>query len=186
MCTCMLIKNTHSYFGRNMDLNFSLNEKIIVIPRNYSINFKLYPSIMTHYAFFGFGCVVDNYPLLADGCNEHGLCIAVLNFPENAHYNKPLKNKNNITPFELPLLLLSKCKTIDDVETTLKNINIVDISFSDSISLTDVHFMVSDTEKSIVIESTKQGLNVCQNPFNILTNNPPFLGASVLFLSFHL
>ena len=68
-----------------MDLNFSLNEKIIVIPRNYSINFKLYPSIMTHYAFFGFGCIYVKFNSMKKGflmilcvfsfCNIHAQIV---------------------------------------------------------------------------------------------------------------
>jgi choloylglycine hydrolase len=41
-----------------------------------------------HYAMVGVATVIDNYPLYYDAANEHGLCIAGLNFPGNACYHK--------------------------------------------------------------------------------------------------
>ena len=35
--------------------------------------------------------------------------------------------------------------------------------------------MVSDLNNSIVIESTKDGLNIYDNEIGVLTNNPPFI-----------
>ena len=40
MCTSIMIKDQKSYFLRNMDLDFSFNEHIIIVPRNYKISFK--------------------------------------------------------------------------------------------------------------------------------------------------
>ena len=34
--------------------------------------------------------------------------------------------------------------------------------------------MVSDSEECIVIEQMKDGLKVYENPYGVLTNNPPF------------
>lgn len=174
MCTCIMIKNINSYFGRNMDLDYSLNEKMIVVPRNFEINFKNKESIKNHYAFFGLGIVSNNYPLLAEGSNEFGLSVATLNFPNNAYYNNLSHRKENIAPYELSLYILATCKTIKDVKKLLKSINITNIPFSKQYPLTPVHFMVSDKNNSLVIEPIKNSLNVFDNPYNVLTNNPPF------------
>ena len=174
MCTCIMIKNINSYFGRNMDLDYSLNEKLIVVPRNFEINFKNKESIKNHYAFFGLGIVSNNYPLLAEGSNEFGLSVATLNFPNNAYYNNLSHRKENIAPYELSLYILATCKTIKDVKKLLKSINITNIPFSKQYPLTPVHFMVSDKNNSLVIEPIKNSLNVFDNPYNVLTNNPPF------------
>ena len=40
MCTSLLFKDKHSYFLRNMDLDYSFNEQIIIVPRNYKLTFK--------------------------------------------------------------------------------------------------------------------------------------------------
>ena len=46
-----------------MDLDYSFNEKAIIIPRNYKINFKKTKSITSHFAIIGIGTIVDDYPL---------------------------------------------------------------------------------------------------------------------------
>ena len=51
MCTSLLFKDKHSYFLRNMDLDYSFNEQIIIVPRNYKLTFKRHNEINNHYAF---------------------------------------------------------------------------------------------------------------------------------------
>ena len=40
--------------------------------------------------------------------------------------------------------------------------------------MSPLHWMISDREKSITVESVKDGLKVYDNPVGVLTNNPPF------------
>lgn len=40
--------------------------------------------------------------------------------------------------------------------------------------LTPLHWMISDEKDCIVLEQTKEGVNVYDNPIGVLTNNPPF------------
>lgn len=174
MCTCLLIKDNNTYFGRNMDITHSFNEKIIITPKNYLFKFKKEKNINSHYAMIGIGTIVNNYPLYAEATNEYGLSIAGLNFPSNCNYYNIDNNKINLAPYELVLYLLGTCKNIKEVKKSLTNINIININFSKLIKLTPLHFMVSDKNKSIVIETLKEGMKVYDNPFNILTNNPPF------------
>ena len=175
MCTAInLNKNNQCYFGRNLDLDYPFDAKIICVPSNYDIHFKKEKNIKTHYAFFGFGIVVNDYPLLGDGANEKGLAIAGLNFVGNAKYNDYDTTKKNYAPYELPLIILSTCKSIKEVKELMKDVNIVDIDFAPNIPNHDLHFIVSDKNGSIVIEQRKDGLHVFDNPFNVLTNNPPF------------
>lgn len=157
-----------------MDLDYSFNELALIIPRNYKINFKEINSISSHFAIIGIGCIVDNYPLLAEAANEKGLAIAALNFPSNATYYQKVEGKINLAPYELMLYLLAKCENITQVKLALNNINVVDIDFNEKIKNTPLHFMVSDKECSIVIETLKDKMHIYDNPFNVLTNNPPF------------
>lgn len=175
MCTCINLsyKNSH-YFGRNMDLNYSFNERIIIVPKNYLFKFKKEKEIKTHYSFIGIGTIIDNYPLLAEGSNEFGISIAALNYPIECQYHNLNKDKINLAPYELPLLILSKCKDLKDIRKIIKNLNLINIPFNKNINLTPLHFMISYKNKSIVIESTKYGLELHDNPFNVLTNSPSF------------
>lgn len=174
MCTCIRIKGKYTYFGRNMDITHSFNERVIITPRNYFIKFKKNKEIKTHYSIIGIGTIIDNYPLYAEAINEYGLAIAGLNFPMNAKYYEDKENKVNLAPYELILYLLSNFKTINEVKEILQDINIINLDFSIDIKLTPLHFMVSDINKSIVIETTDEGMKVYDNPLDVLTNNPPF------------
>ena len=156
MCTAlsMKIKDGNYLFGRNMDNYFSFNEQIIIVPKNYNITFKNETNIESHYAIIGIGTIIDNYPLFAECANEKGLAIAALSFKDNAIYYKKEKDKINLAPYEIMLYLLATCKNIKEVKSVLKRVNIINESFKKDVLLTDLHFMVSDLNESIVIETT--------------------------------
>ena len=51
----------------------------------------------------------------------------------------------------------------------------MDIPISENIPNTTLHWMISDiTGKSIVVEQTKEKLNVFDNNIGVLTNSPTF------------
>ena len=151
MCTAINVKLKDTYFGRNLDLDYFIDAKVIIVPRNYKIDFKKENSIYSHYAMMGVGIVIDNYPLFADVINEKGLSIAGLNFPFNAKYYEYDEHKKNLATYELVLYLLATCKNIKEVKRELKNINVLNEDFSPSVKLTPLHFLISDTETSIVL-----------------------------------
>ncbi len=51
---------------------------------------------------------------------------------------------------------------------------IENIDFSSEMKAAPLHWIISDSERSIVIESMKDGLKIYDNPVGVLTNNPPF------------
>ena len=175
MCTSIYIKGKNCYFGRNMDIHYSFNEKVVFIPRNYCFSFKKEPSIEHHFGICGSGTIIDNYPLLSDGVNEKGLAFAGLNFLGNAEYREYEKNKLNFTPYEFVLYLLGVCSSVSEVKEKMKDINLLNIPFSREVPLAELHFMFSDLNESIVVESTKEGMKIYDNPFGVLTNNPEFI-----------
>lgn len=175
MCTCInVLMNNNTLFGRNMDLDYSFNEKIIITPRKYNIKYKKVSENNKHYAILGIGTVIENYPLYADAINEYGLGISMLNFPDLCCYYDVDNKKNNIAPYELPLYLLSKCKSLKEVKNIIKDINIVNIDFSNLVPVAPLHFMISDSTGSIVIECRSDKMHIYNNKYNVLTNNPSF------------
>ena len=60
MCTCMTFKTKDWYFGRNLDLEATFGEKVIVTPRNYEFAFKNNINIKTKYAIIGMGTVIED------------------------------------------------------------------------------------------------------------------------------
>ena len=174
MCTAGEYLSKYHYFGRNFDYEISYNEKVTVTPRNFPLNFKKLDTLKDHFAFIGITAGVDEYPLYYDACNEKGLAIAGLNFEGYADYKDPVEGKVNIAPFEFIPYILGTCSNVGEVKDLLANVNIVDINFSDSLPNSPLHWMISDRESCIVVESLKEGLKVYDNPVGILTNNPTF------------
>ena len=174
MCTAATYLTQDFYFGRTLDIEYRFNEAVAITPRNFLLNFKKANSIQNHYAIIGIATTKDNYPLYYDATNEMGLSMAGLSFPQNAYYLPFKEDMDNITPFEFIPWILSQCKSVTEAEVLLKKINLVDISFSDKLPLSPLHFLISDREKSITVEPTKEGLKIYDNPVGILTNNPPF------------
>lgn len=174
MCTCITYQNSQFYFGRNMDLAYSFQEKIVITPRNYTFPFKRQEKIQKHYAMIGMATVLEDYPLYAEAVNEKGLCMAGLNFPDNAVYQKEENGLYNITPFELIPWVLSQCASVSDAKQLLVKTNIVAIPFQKDIPLAPLHWMLADEEKSIVLEPMEDGLKIYENPYGVLTNNPAF------------
>lgn len=174
MCTAISYRTGDHYFGRNLDLEHSYNETVTITPRLYPLSFRASYPLPQHYAMIGMATVINDYPLYYEATNEHGLSMAALNFPGNAVYLPKKENTDNITPFEFIPWILGQCKTVSDARNKISKINLIDISFSDELSLSPLHWMISDREESIVAEPTKSGVVVYDNPVGVLTNNPPF------------
>ncbi len=174
MCTAITYNTKDHYFGRNFDLEYSYNETITITPRNYPFKFRKVKDINNHYAIIGMAYVTNDYPLYYDAINEKGLGMAGLNFPTNADYKEEQKDKDNIASFEFIPWILSQCATIDEVKALLTKINIININFSEQLPASPLHWIIADKEKSITVESVKEGLKIYDNPVGVLTNNPTF------------
>lgn len=174
MCTAVSYLSTAHYFGRNLDLEYSYNEEVAVTPRNYPFPFRHTETCKRHHAMIGMASVIDGYPLYYEATNEKGLSIAGLNFPGNAVYLPIHSDKINIAPFELIPYLLGQCETVVQVETLLGKMNLANTPFSPQLPLTPLHWIISDKDRSIVVEPMADGLHIYDNPVGVLTNNPPF------------
>ncbi len=173
MCTAITYKTKDHYFGRTLDYFISYEEKVVITPRNYPLTFRKMETMRSHYAIIGMAAVAG-YPLYFEATNEKGLSMAGLNFPENADYKEPAEGKDNIAPFEFIPWILGQCENVLEAKVLLSNMNLMNIHFSEELQLSPLHWMISDRETSIVVESVKDGLKVYDNPVGVLTNNPPF------------
>ncbi len=174
MCTAIGFNTDCHYFGRNLDLDMSYGEEVCIVPRSYPLIFRKKPTIENHYAFIGMATVVNDTPLFYDGANEHGLAMAGLNFPKNAFYAEEKADKDNICQFEFIPYILGQCKNLAEAKELLKNISIVNISFSENLPVSPLHWIISDKSGALTVEQTASGLFVYENPVSVLTNNPPF------------
>lgn len=171
MCTAITIG---SYAGRNLDIERSYGESLIITPRSYTLPFRKTSNISEHYAFFGIGTVSRGYPLYYDAANEHGLYMAGLNYVRYAKYHALHPTKVNLAPYELIPYLLSECKNTSEAKAKLNGINLVDIPFSRELPTSELHFFIADKDSALTVEPDEDGLSVYDNHVGVLANNPSF------------
>ena len=174
MCTCITYKNGDFYFGRNLDLEYAFGEKVVITPRNYPFAFRELPELPSHYAMIGMAAVQADYPLYAEAVNEKGLGMAGLNFPGNAVYRDKAEGKRNVAPYELFPWVLGQCATAGEAKTLLQDANLLKEPFAPGLPLAPLHWMIADKNSCIVLEAVEDGVHIYENPYGVLTNNPPF------------
>ena len=174
MCTAISINSGEHYFGRTLDLEYHYDEHVVITPRNFLFSFTNNEQTSSHNAIIGIATVIDNYPLYYDAMNESGLAMAGLNFPGNAVFHPVDKRKTNVAPFEFIPYVLTHCNNVTEAEKLLHKINIADINFRPDLKASPLHWIISDKNESLTVESVKEGLKIYKNPVGVLTNNPPF------------
>lgn len=174
MCTAATYKTKDFYFGRTLDNDFSYDEEVVIMPRNYPLSFREMGEMKTHYAMIGIAYVSEDYPLYYDAVNEKGLAMAGLNFVGNADYKEFRKDKENIAQFEFIPWILGQCTSVKEAKIFLEKINLIGTHFSEELPLAQLHWILADKKEAITVESVKEGIRIYKNPAGILTNNPPF------------
>lgn len=174
MCTAINFKTKNMYFGRTLDYEFSYGEKITIAPRGYEFKFRHLGVNSNHYAIIGMAHVFEDYPLYYEAANEKGLAVAGLNFVGNAYYRKPSLKKNNVAQYEFIPWILANFFSVAEVKKALKNINITDDEVNEKFKCASLHWLISDLNEAIVVESTSKGIKVYDNKVGVLTNNPQF------------
>jgi choloylglycine hydrolase len=171
---CSIFKY-NSCVGRNFDYEKSYDETFRIVNPNEGYG--------TIYRIMGMCTgLVNDYPLLYDGINEHGLVCGGLAFEGNAVYN-PISNDEidrkyfDVPSWKFPLKILGNYKTVDDVELFLEVANITDENYSEEIHSSDLHWFIADKEKSIIVEQTNDGLHYYEG--SVMTNNPPYVTQNI-------
>lgn len=174
MCTAATYKTKDFYFGRTLDYEFSYGDEVTITPRNFQFHFREQGNLNTHYAIIGMAHVIDNCPLYYDAINEKGLGMAGLNFVGNAVYREQEEGKDNVAQFEFIPWILSQCATVQEARKLIEKINLLNTPFNEQLPVAQLHWIISDSEESITVESVKEGIKIYENPVGVLTNNPPF------------
>lgn len=174
MCTAITYKAKDLYFGRNLDHMESYGEEVVITPRKFPFRFRQSGEMKEHFAIIGTACMMNGFPMYYDGVNEKGLCMAGLNFVGNAFYTESKKEKDNIAQFEMIPWILGDCADLDEAGKKLDSLNIADISFDEKTPPAQLHWIIADRSGAMVVEATRQGLNIYDDPAGVLTNNPPF------------
>lgn len=174
MCTAVSFDNGHFYFGRTLDYDKSLGEKVVITPRNFAFSFRHEGRVDSHFAMIGTAVVNQGYPLYFDAMNEKGLCMAGLNFVGNAVYSDVPNGRYNLAQFEFIPWVLGLFSSVAEVKKHLKDVALLSENFSADMPAAELHWLIADGKECIVAEFVKGGLKVYDNPVGVLTNNPPF------------
>ena len=180
MCTAVRINDAKGnfYFGRNLDWGCGFGEQVCVVPRNHTWKSAFSGELTTKGAVIGTAIVMPTDeipPLFFDCANEDGLAIGGLSFAQYAKYTDgPVDGRKNVASYELPLWIATQFTTVDEVEDAIQDLNVVGVKIG-GFDPTQMHWIVADKERSIVIEQDERnGYRVYKNDFDVLTNQPTF------------
>lgn len=163
------------YFGRNLDWSCGYGERVVITPRGYKYKSAFLGVMSNSPALIGMGIIAENTPLYFDCANEHGLAIAGLNFPGYASYAPDaIEEKTNVAAYEFPLWVALNFTTVDEVEKALRNVAVVAKPINDQYPVSQLHWIIGDAKRSIVVEYTTNGMEVFENDVDILTNQPGY------------
>ena len=178
MCTGVRFVDSNGgmYFGRNLDWSVPYGQKIVITPRGYKCNSAFLGEMtMNGGAIIGMAVVAENTPLYFDCANESGLAIAGLNFPGYAQYTESaVDNKTNVAAYEFPLWVVANFTTVEEVEKALKDTVIVAKPINEQYPVSQLHWIIGDSKRSIVVEFTANGMEVFENDVDVLTNQPGY------------
>lgn len=176
MCTGVRFNDEagNMYFGRNLDWSCGYGQKVVITPRGYKYN-SAFLGKMGGSAVIGMAIVAENVPLYFDCANEHGLAIAGLNFPGYASYAPDaVEGKTNVAAYEFPLWVALNFKTVEEVEKALKDVAIVAKPINNQYPVSELHWIIGDAKRSIVVEYTPNGMEIFENDVDVLTNQPGY------------
>ncbi len=178
MCTGVRFSDDkgNMFFGRNLDWSEGYGQKVVITPREFVYKSAFMGEMSPKCgAIIGMAIVEENVPLYFDCCNEAGLGIAGLNFPGYAKYEDDVVfDKTNVAAYEFPLYVAMNFKTVKEAKEALLKIAIVAKPINDKFPVSQLHFIIGDGKESIVVEYTERGMEVFDNPVDILTNQPGY------------
>lgn len=175
MCTALSMNGSQHYFGRNLDLEYDFGQQVVIVPRQYPYAFSDGTHLDEHYAIIGMASVQNDYPMFADAINEKGLGMAGLHFALSGAL--PSAGPEGATPvaaFEFISWVLSRCASLDEALGALEHVSLTNVQFAPDLPNSKLHYMLSDATGSAVVEPLPEGLYIKRNPYNVLTNDPPF------------
>ncbi len=182
-CTGIIIKTLNGVTipARTMEFGFDVRSNLLVVPKGTPIKFlssvdgKDGYTMKAKYGFAGMNAVEKM--IVVDGVNEAGLYLGCFYFAGFASY-EPLTPQNQsraVSSEELGNFVLGSFATVEEVIKGLKNISVVGSFIEDIQGEAPFHYAVTDKSgRSIVIEYTKDGLQIHENTVNVVCNNPTY------------
>ena len=178
MCTAisLLSKKNENFFGRTMDFSYDIEPSFYVFPKNQSWKNQINNSTITNkYGIIAIGQEAEGMLGIFDGVNDNGFAGAALYFPGFAEYCSSANEKLPIASVDFLLYLLGCCGSVDELKDVVSNVSIMGISDPVTQTVAPLHWITTDKSgKCAVIEQTKNGLQIFENPIGVLANSPNF------------
>ncbi|MCK9217169.1 MAG: choloylglycine hydrolase family protein [Firmicutes bacterium] len=180
MCTALTLQTSYNenFIGRNMDFSHDIKPGIYIMPENYqwydSYTKKEY---FNTYSFIGIGQKTEGILGFFDGVNERGFAAAALYFAGYANYDIDFDTakKEPISSLDFLHFLLGKCRSVKDIYLLLEDVCIVGSPDPVTKTAAPLHWIATDrTGECVVVEQTKNGLEVFSNPIGVMANSPDF------------
>ncbi|AKA70546.1 choloylglycine hydrolase family protein [Clostridium scatologenes] len=178
MCTAITLQSMkgENFFGRTMDFSRPIEPGVYIIPKDYKWHsLTTTKKYIDNYSFICIGQETDGMLGCFDGVNERGFAGAVLYFSGYAYYDLPINDKEQIASLDFLHYILGRCDSVDDLKPLLENIRIVGIEDPVTKKAAPLHWIATDKSgKCVVIEQTKTGLEIIDNPIGVMANSPDF------------
>lgn len=175
-------KDRSYVYARTMEFGLSLQEKLILFPRNYQYHGAGPDGVLgSGLNWTGKNAVVGINAfgldqLLVDGMNEKGMTGGMLNLPNSSVYQNPTGTdaKNSIASYQILLWSLTNFDNVDQVKAALPKIFVNSSTLKQWHGIVKIHVTLHDMNgKSIVIEYLDGQLEITDNPIGVMTNDPP-------------
>lgn len=161
--------------GRTYDQRGDLSHNAVwAVPRGYPLPLMpdASPALPGKHAFVGMAALHFGTPIFTDGVNEHGLAIALLNFPGCGPCAAP-PHKRPVYPGFLPGCLLGQCACLQDAVDMLSHLRPEDPQLQGHAM--SVHYILSDPSgETIVAEPGPNDLQIYRSTIGVLTNSPDY------------
>ncbi len=189
MCTSLTLPlpDGTRLFGRTLDWHEHFRETILHTPQGFPLRTKgadaKGAAAPSRHAFLGMGTEVEGYPLMADGLNDAGLCMAGLRFAAACRYlpltATPPDGVVCLAPWEVIPYVLGFCATLAEARQALRRARVVArpflLSAGGEMPLSPLHWHISDSRgESLVLEATARGLEIYDAPLGVMTNDPTY------------
>lgn len=176
MCTAIRFNSSSGtmFFGRNLDWECGYGEHPLITPRGWEPAWVFDQREDAGKAVIGIGISAGSIPLYFDCMNEDGLGCAGLFFSGFAAYeNAPVPGKTNLASYELPLWVCRMFSTVDEAEAALRDAAVVGVEIG-GMEPSALHWIIADSQRSIVVEYLADGMHIHRNPVDTLANQPAF------------
>ncbi len=176
MCTAITLQSiqNENFFGRTMDFSYQIEPQFYIIPQNYEwVSHATGTKHTDNYRFIALGQETDGILGFFDGVNEKGFAAAALYFAGYADYNLPHHGQDLIASLDFLHFILGHLSSVKELPQLMKNILITGVPDPVTQTAAPLHWIATDRSGlCVVIEQTKDGLKLMNNPIGVMANSP--------------